>query len=107
VWHFWFQFTYGIEVWELLFHDVETRMFCITWDHSTRRYEPKYRKFDPPRTHMNVSVRGPYIFNYRPLIDVATTPTSSEVVFKEIVRFALYGRGFSYSCKVKYHGLAL
>ena len=28
--HFWFHFTNGKEVWELLFHDVETRTFCIT-----------------------------------------------------------------------------
>ena len=28
--YFWFHFTRGIEVWELLFPDGETRTFCVT-----------------------------------------------------------------------------
>ena len=28
--HFWFHFEHGLEVWGLLFGDVETRTFCVT-----------------------------------------------------------------------------
>ena len=73
--HFWFHFEHGMEVWGLLFGDVETRTFCITVRvfHLVNTSQSTENLTPAPRMHVYVFPASPlcmYFYPFYPTISI-------------------------------------